>query len=130
MVEFVVLSGPDQGKNHRPTTLPFCIGRASGNGMQLHGPGVWDRHAEVSIAAGRCKIRIMGEASGSSDGVPRAEWTLRNGECLMLGGVGLRFGIASAPRLSSRPWEWMAWTCIVATLLAEAWLVMSGGGLP
>ena len=122
-----VQSGPDSGKVLRSSSLPFTVGRSPANGACLQGPGVWDRHAEVTRGEdGRCHLRVLGEASATRDGETSQAWGLRNGESFLLGGVRLRFVVASAPQRSLRAWEWAGWFGVAFVVAVEAWLAYVG----
>lgn len=124
MVEFVIESGPDNGKVLTCPRLPCAVGRSRTVDVRLEGPGIWERHAEVTTEDGRCFLRVVGHATACRDGVACHGWSLRNGESFMLGGVRLRFAISAAPHGSLRPLEWAAWTAVGWVVVVEAWLAL------
>lgn len=124
MVEFVVQSGPQQGQVVRAGSFPFCMGRSRDAHVRIEGPGIWDRHAEVSIQDGRCFLQVVGDATASCDGVASSGWSLRNGESFLLGGVRLRFLVSAAAQRSLKPLEWMGWIALGLVLLVEAWIAL------
>lgn len=127
MVELHIQSGPDAGKILRPPSLPFTVGRAPANGVCLSGPGIWDRHAEVTRGQdGRCHLRVLGEALATHSDKPCEEWGLRNGESFMLGGVRLCFVVGSVPQRSLKAWEWAGWLGVAVVVAVEGWLAFSG----
>jgi hypothetical protein len=122
--EILVLSGPDQGRVLAIEALPCVIGQSPSSHAVLKGPGVWDRHAEVSLGQdGRFRIRVLGDATGARSDVRETEWALKNGESFSLGGVHLRFGLASGVQRSPKPTEFMAWAALLAVVILQGWLL-------
>ena len=125
MLELHVQSGPDQGKVLRVASSPAVIGRNPANAAVLEGPGIWDRHAEVSLSEdGRFHIRMLGDATGSRASRHEASWMLRNGEPFHLGGVRLCFGLGPGRQRPQRPSEILAWVVLALVLTVEAWLAL------
>lgn len=123
MLEFFVQSGPDEGKVLRVGSPPATLGRSSANSLALNGPGVWDRHAEIGVGPDRrFQIQMLGDANGTRGDVPCRSWSLRNGESFQLGGVRVRFSIASVPQRSLSVVEAMGWLGLGLLLVLEAWL--------
>lgn len=125
MLELQVQSGPDQGKILKIVSVPCVIGRAPSNPVVVQGPGVWDRHAEVTLSQdGRCQIRMLGDATGSRASAHEASWGLRVGESFHLGGVRLCLGLAPGRQRPQRPAEIIAWVAFAVVVAVEAWLAL------
>ncbi len=125
MLELLVQSGPDQGKVLRIDVLPGIVGRGSSSQAVLQGPGVWDRHAEITLGEdGRFHIRMLGDATGYRASVHEASWMLRNGEPFHLGGVRLCPGLAPGRQRPQRPAEILAWLVFAVVLVVETWLAL------
>ncbi|MEI6341264.1 MAG: FHA domain-containing protein [Verrucomicrobiota bacterium] len=122
--EINVLSGPDQGRVLAIEPLPCVIGRSPSSHVVLNGPGVWDQHAEVSLGQdGRLRIHMLGDATGARSEVRESAWALKTGESFSLGGVHLRFGLASGVQRSPKPMEFMAWAALLAVAIFQGWLL-------
>jgi len=123
MLELHVQSGPDQGKVLRLDVLPGVIGRGPSSHAVLQGPGVWDRHAEITLGQdGRFHVRMLGDATGSRAAGHEGSWLLRNGEPFHLGGVRLCFGLGPGRQRPQRPSEILAWVVLALVVTVEAWL--------
>jgi hypothetical protein len=123
--EILVLSGPDQGRVLAIEALPCVIGRCPSSHAVLNGPGVWDRHAEISLGQdGRFRIHMLGDATGARSEVRETEWALKNGESFSLGGVRLRFALASGVQRSPKPMEFTAWAALLAVVILQGWLLL------
>lgn len=84
------VSGPDAGKEASvPDDAPLVLGRGADAGLVLHEPLASRRHAEVSFASGRPRVRDLGAKHGTALGgsaLTRDDWTpWRPGETLSIG---------------------------------------------
>lgn len=100
--------------------FPFRVGRASGAGLALDDPGVWDAHFELLPAAdGAITIRRLAEALVTVDGQSISEIALKHGDIIEIGAVKLRFWLAEARPRSLATREILTWLAIAALFLCQ-----------
>ncbi|MBI3183333.1 MAG: sigma 54-dependent Fis family transcriptional regulator [Myxococcales bacterium] len=64
-VRIRVIEGADAGAEARLSLTPLIAGTAEGCGLRLSDPSVSRQHAELSLAAGRVKVRDLGSKNGT-----------------------------------------------------------------
>ncbi|CAN5909854.1 hypothetical protein BH23PLA1_BH23PLA1_25960 [soil metagenome] len=101
----VIDDGDTQGEVVRVRTSPFVIGRAEGDLLVPHDSGMSTRHAELSreLENGRYRWSLRDLQSTNGTFVRVSGSVLKDLQELLLGGVRLRFVIASTPGPSGPP---------------------------
>jgi pSer/pThr/pTyr-binding forkhead associated (FHA) protein len=90
---FVVVAGPDIGREYPLGTAPFTIGRAEECNISINHPSVSRVHAEIkALGNGRYEITDKGSSNGVRvNGIDFRRTLLENGDGVELGDVRLRF---------------------------------------
>ncbi len=124
MVQLRLLSGSQAGFSWETRRFPVRIGRAPDADLQLEEPGVWSRHARLSLQPGAGFV--LGAESAAAvlvNGEPVTEARLRNGDTIELGAVKLRFWLTPTEQRNQRLREWLAWAGIALVSLGQVALV-------
>ena len=109
---------------HRVERFPCVIGRDAGCDVRAEAPGVWERHAEVTLSAeSGFYIRAMSAGSLTLNGQPVQEARVRNGDRVNLGGAVLRFWLAPVRARSNRVGDVVFWSIFAGMLAAMVGLI-------
>jgi len=110
MVRFQILSGKKAGASWAARRFPVRVGRSPAADLQLEEPGVWDEHFQVTLnpAAGFV-LETAPEALVAANGQPVQHIVLRNGDCIEIGAVKLRFWLDDARQRGLRVREGLVW---------------------
>jgi len=120
MVQFQVLSGQMAGTRTVARRFPFYLGREATANLKLDDPGVWDRHARLEFKpALGFLLTALDEALLTVNSQPIRETLLRNGDCIGLGSVQLRFWLAEVRQRRLAPRELLVWSCVVLVTLGQ-----------
>lgn len=124
MICLTHLSGSNRGKHLGVAAYPAVLGRGKHAQVVLEEPGVWERHATLSLdAAGAFWIRAESQAMVVVNGVSMPEVELRSGDILDLGSASLRFGFGPTRQRSFRVREWSTWIAVALLCLGQIALV-------
>jgi hypothetical protein len=127
----VVIQGPGEGQRivDIPRT-PWVIGRVSGAGLPLTGPGVFDRHLTVRSDPVEGWFVEVGEgALARIEGRPFQRHRLKNGDQIDVGNQLLRFVLSPVRRKSLVSWSLAFWVLLGVMVAAQAAvLVRLAGG--
>lgn len=124
MVALHVLTGSQAGTLHRPSRLPFTIGRATDCSVRLPDAGVWDQHFQVEVrpAAG-VYLRLLPGAFGTVNGQPFDVARLRDGDLIEAGVVKIRFSLTEARQGSLLARELLTWLALAGLCAAQLALI-------
>ena len=124
MIQLTILNGGMAGRECVARRFPFQIGRAPGAHLSLPVEGVWDRHLEIHFCRGDgFHLQIHPGALVSVNGQLVGQARLRNGDCLELGSVKLRFWLAAAAQRSLRAREVLTWLALAALFAFQLGLI-------
>lgn len=124
MVQFQILSGKQAGSRWTARRFPVRVGRDVANDLRLEEEGVWDRHCEVRLdLASGFVLTVHPQAILTVNNEPVQTACLRNGDCLELGSVKLRFWLADPAVRTFRGREWFVWALMTAIVAGELALI-------
>ena len=90
MIQLFILTGKKAASQLIASHFPFCIGRASGNDLQLDDDGVWDRHLTLEFHPQQgITLTAAPDALVTINNRPVQTALLRNGDVIALGGAPL-----------------------------------------
>jgi pSer/pThr/pTyr-binding forkhead associated (FHA) protein len=124
VVRLQFLSGKRIGGSVVARRFPFTVGRDPEACLPLDEAGVWERHIQVKLEAGKgfclearagCPVGVNGNS------VTQAR--LRNGDILELGAVKLRFMLSEMEQRSFAPREICTWLAMVSLCAAQVALL-------
>ena len=128
MIQLQVLAGDCAGSDRIVRRFPCRLGREKDADLKLAAPGVWERHAELSLdpEAGFL-LQARPEALALVNGAAAQSVQLRNGDVIELGGAKLRFWLSRVHQRTFRVREAVTWAGLVALggaqLMLIYWLV-------
>jgi hypothetical protein len=118
-------SGDQAGRVKLLKHFPVVLGRGASAGLWIQEPGVWDRHLEISVdAEAGFRLRTLSDARAFRNGEEFEETTLRNGDCVELGGVKLRLFLGEVNQRSLRQLETLTWIGLGLLPTAQIAIVM------
>jgi pSer/pThr/pTyr-binding forkhead associated (FHA) protein len=125
VIQIQVLSGKLAGRDIVIRQFPFSIGRAAGSGLQLEEAGVWDRHLEISFAAGEgIAFTAQETALTLVNGAEVRAGLLRNGDRIELGSVRLQFWLARSEQTSVLWRECLIWCSLFGLFVFQLVLIV------
>jgi hypothetical protein len=120
MLELTVLQGPEAGQRFPAGSGVTPVGRASGMGVRIKGPGVWDHHFDlVPSADGRFELQAAPGARVVIDEQVVEKAPLRDGTVIGCGGVRIRFGLQPVVQRPLAIRERLVWLALGVVLAAE-----------
>ena len=124
MIQFSILTGKKAGVCWAARRLPVRIGRSPASDLQLDEEGVWDQHLRVDLKP-RDGFYVTAQpnalASVNCQAVRQAR--LRNGDCVEIGGLKLRFWLGQTRQAGLRFREFLTWAAITAVCLGQIALI-------
>lgn len=103
--------------------FPFAIGRASGSGLRISAPGVWDCHAILEVRDSRFFVQPHGDALLLLNDQPCKGALLKMGDQLSLGGARLTVSLAPPRQKGLAARETAVWTSIGVVALMQVLLI-------
>ena len=124
MIELHILAGKKAGSRSVVRRFPFCIGRDSGNDLQLDDDGTWHQHLTLEFHRREgFKLATAQNALVMVNHQPVQSAVLRNGDVITLGSVKLRFWLAAARQRGLRLRENFVWLLLGAVVLGQFVLI-------
>lgn len=124
MLQLQVLSGKSAGVVWAARRFPVCVGRASGNDLQLEDDGVWNEHFQVALnPAEGFVLSVHPGALVTVNQTPATTARLRSGDLITAGSAQLCFRLRETRQRGLRLREWFVWTLLLSVLLGEIGLV-------
>ena len=128
MVQLKVLSGKMAGTEVVARRFPFRVGRGAGTDLRMEEEGVWESHAELAFEAATGFVLTAGaEALTGVNGEPVRRAVLKNGDCIELGAVKIRFWLAETRQAGVWWRDWLAWAGIAAMTAGQVWVIYELG---
>jgi hypothetical protein len=124
MVQLEILSDKQARAPWIACSFPVRIGRAAAADLRLAESGVWEQHLELHFDPPRgFVLAVQPDALATVNGESIRETVLRNGDCIEIGSVKLRFwlGETRQPGLCLR--EALTWTALVAITAGQIALI-------
>src|ERR1043166_6049013 len=120
MVQFKVLSGKQAGSLWVARRFPVRLGRAATDDLQLEGPGVWEKHANLEVHPTQgivltCNDQAMVQVNGQL--IQKA--VLHNADTIEFGSVRLQFWLSETRQAGLRASEGFAWAIIAGMCLIQ-----------
>ena len=104
--------------------FPFRIGRSSAADLRVEEDGVWDDHLELAFdSQAGFVLTAQPNALAAINGQPFQEAVLRNGDCIEIGALKIRFWLGETRQASLRLREWATWTGLVLITAAQVGLI-------
>ena len=86
--------------------------------------GVWDRHLQVDFKPrDGFYVSAQANALATVNSQPFRETRLRNGDCLEIGALKMRFWLGQTRQVGLRFREWLTWAAIAGICLAQIALI-------
>ena len=124
MIELHILAGKKAGSQSVVRRFPFCIGRASGNDLQLNDDGTWDQHLTLEFHRREgFRLTSTPNALVMINSKPVQTALLRNGDVITLGSAKLQFWLAAARQRGLRLREQFVWALLLAVVLCQFVLI-------
>jgi pSer/pThr/pTyr-binding forkhead associated (FHA) protein len=124
MIQLLILTGKKAAGQFIARRFPFCIGRASGNDLQLDDDGVWDRHLTLEFHPRQgITLTAAPNALVTINNRPVQTALLRNGDVITLGAAKLQFWLAAVRQQSLGLREGFVWALLFLVVLCEAFLI-------
>jgi hypothetical protein len=124
MVQLEILSGKQSGTRWLARHFPVRVGRSAAADLCLAGSGVWDRHLELHFDPSRgFVLAVQPNALAAVNGQTVQETVLRNGDCIEIGSVKLRFWLGEARQVGLRLREWTMWGALAAISAGQIALI-------
>ncbi|MGO8677449.1 MAG: FHA domain-containing protein [Limisphaerales bacterium] len=124
MIQFSILTGKKAGVTWAARRYPVRIGRAATADLQLDEEGVWDRHLQVDFKPrDGFYVSAQANALATVNSQPFRETRLRNGDCLEIGALKMRFWLGQTRQVGLRFREWLTWAAIAGICLAQIALI-------
>jgi pSer/pThr/pTyr-binding forkhead associated (FHA) protein len=125
MIQLLILTGKKAAGQLIARHFPFCIGRASGNDLQLDDDGVWDQHLTLEFHPQQgITLTAATNALVTVNNQPVETTTLlRNGDVITVGAAKLQFWLAAVRQQGLRLREGFVWALLCLVVLFEAFLI-------
>ena len=124
MIQLLILSGKKAAGQFVARHFPFCIGRASGNDLQLDDDGVWDQHLTLEFHPQQgITLTAAPNALVTVNSRPVQTALLRNGDVITLGAVKLQFWLAAVRQHGLHLREGFVWALLSLVVLCEVFLI-------
>ena len=124
MIQLLILTGKKATSQFVASYFPFCIGRASGNDLQLDDDGVWDQHLTLEFHPQQgITLTAAPNALVTVNGRPVQTAPLRNGDVITLGAAKLQFWLTTVRQSSLYLREGFVWALLCLVVLFEAFLI-------
>jgi len=124
MVHLEILSGKMAGTQWVACRFPVRIGRAATADLCLEENGVWDQHLELNFDPPRgFMLAVQPDAFAAVNGEPVYETVLRNGDCIEIGCVKLRFWLSEIRQTGLRIRESLTWAALAAITAGQITLI-------
>lgn len=128
MIQLQILNGKTAGTQYVARRFPVQLGRARDTHFPLDEPGVWDRHAEISLEPDNTfVVRTKAEGRLAVNGEATEQKSLRNGDVVELGSAQLRFSLSPTQHRSVRFREVLTWVAIGVLCLAQIAIIYALG---
>ena len=124
MVQLEILSGKKAGTQWVARRFPVRIGRAAAADLCLEERGIWDQHVVLNFDPPvGFVLALQPDALAAVNGEPVREAVLRNGDCIEIGSVKLRFWLGETRQTGLRSREALTWTALVAITAGQIALI-------
>jgi pSer/pThr/pTyr-binding forkhead associated (FHA) protein len=124
MVQLEILSGKKAGTQWVARHFPVRLGRAAAADLCLEDGGVWDQHLELGFDPPRgFVLAVQPDALATVNGEPVREAVLRNGDCIEIGSVKLRFWLGETRQAGLRIREGLTWIALAAITAGQIALI-------
>jgi len=125
MIQLLILSGKKAASQLIASHFPFCIGRTSGNDLQLDDDGVWDQHLTLEFHPQQgIALKAAINALVTVNNRPVETTTLlHNGDVITVGAAKLQFWLAAVRQQGLRRREGFVWALLCLVILFEAFLI-------
>lgn len=124
MIELHILAGKKAGSQSVVRRFPFCIGRASGNDLQLTDDGTWDQHLTLEFHRREgFKLVVAQNALAMVNNQPVQTALLRNGDIITLGSAKFQFWLAASRLRGLWLRERFVWALLLAVVLCQFVLI-------
>ena len=124
MVQLEILSGKKAGTQWVARRFPVRIGRAATADLCLEENGVWDQHLELNFDPPMgFMLDVQPDALAAVNGEPMHETVLRNGDCIEIGSVKLRFWLSEIRQTGLRIRESLTWAALAAITAGQITLI-------
>lgn len=128
MIQLQLINGKTAGTQYVARRFPVQLGRARDTHFPLDEPGVWDRHAEITLEPDNIfVVRATAQGRLAVNGEPAEEKSLRNGDVIELGSAQLRFSLSPTQHRSVRPREVLTWVAIGILCLLQIAIIYALG---
>ena len=124
MIQFSILTGKKAGKSWVVRRFPVRIGRSAAADLRLDEEGVWDQHLQVDFKPrDGFYVSAQPNALATVNCQPVRQTRLRNGDCLEIGALKMRFWLGQTRQTGLRFREWLTWAAIAAVCLGQIALI-------
>jgi len=124
MVQLEILSDKQTRAPWVARSFPVRIGRSAAADLQLAENGVWEQHLELHFDLARgFVLAVQPDALATVNGESVRETVLRNGDCIEIGSVKLRFWLGETRQTGLRIREALIWTVLVAITAGQIALI-------
>jgi pSer/pThr/pTyr-binding forkhead associated (FHA) protein len=124
MIQLLILTGKKAAGQFIARHFPFCIGRASGNDLQLDDDGVWDQHLTLEFHPQQgITLTAAPDALVTVNSRPVQTALLQNGDVITLGAAKLQFWLVAVRQQGLRLREGFVWALLFLVVLFEAFLI-------
>jgi len=124
MVQLEILSDKQAPASWVARNFPVRIGRAATADLRLAESGVWEQHLELHFDPARgFVLAVQPDALAAVNGEPMHETVLRNGDCIEIGSVKLRFWLSEIRQTGLRIRENLTWAALSAITAGQITLI-------
>ena len=124
MIELHILAGKKAGSQSVVRRFPFCIGRATGNDLQLTDDGTWDQHLTLEFHRREgFKLVVAQNALAMINNQPVQTALLHNGDVVTLGSAKFQFWLAASRQRGLWLREKLVWALLLTVLLGQFALI-------
>lgn len=104
--------------------FPFHIGRSASADLCSEEAGVWDQHLELALdSENGFVLTAQPHAIAAINGQPFQQAVLRNGDCIEIGALKIRFWLDETRQSSLRLREWLTWAALVVITAGQLALI-------